>query len=275
MTPDRSTPDRATSAGGYAAVLTGVAHRYPGEHAGSLEGIDLLLRRGERVTLIGPSGAGKSTLLALIDGRLRGWRGGAVVLDHPLDPRRRPNRSLRAEIGFVFQEFALVEQATVRQNVLNGRLGRTSPLASLFGRFTPADHAAAEAAMADAGIAEFADKRVDRLSGGQRQRVAIARCLAQEPRLILADEPISNLDPVRAKAILKLLSDAAARHGATLVFSSHQPDVALRYADRVIALKDGRVAHDGAPDALDRDRLAALYAEAGESEAGSLRLVAS
>ena len=274
-TLDRTTPDRVRTGSGYAAVLTGVAHRYPGERAGSLDGIDLLLRRGERVALIGPSGAGKSTLLALIDGRLRGWRGGAVVLDHPLDPRRRPPRSLRAETGFVFQEFALVEQATVRQNVLNGRLGRTSPFASLFGRFAQADHAAAEAAMADAGIAELGEKRVDRLSGGQRQRVAIARCLAQEPRLILADEPISNLDPVRAKGILNLLSESAARHGATLVFSSHQPDVALRFADRVVALKDGRIAFDGAPDTLDRDRLAALYAEAAEAGASGLRLVAS
>ncbi len=274
---------------GYAAVLTGVAHRYAGERAGSLEGIDLVLRRGERVALIGPSGAGKSTLLTLLDGRLRGWRGGAMVLEHALDPRRRPPRALRAEIGFVFQEFALVEQASVRQNVLNGRLGRTSPLASLFGRFTPADHAAAETAMADAGIAELAEKRADRLSGGQRQRVAIARCLAQEPRLILADEPISNLDPVRAKSVLGLLADAAGRHGATLVFSSHQPDVALRLADRVVALKDGRIAHDGPPESVDRERLAALYAqtdgseadgseaggaETGGAEAGGLRLVA-
>lgn len=257
----------------YAAVLTGVTHHYPGEHAGSLDGVDLVLRRGERVALIGPSGAGKSTLLTLIDGRLRGWRGAAVVLGQALAPWRRPPRALRAKVGFIFQEFALVEQASVRQNVLNGRLGHASPFASLFGRFSAADVAAAEAAMADAGVAELAEKRVDRLSGGQRQRVAIARCLAQEPRLILADEPISNLDPVRAKAVLQLLADTAGRRGATLVFSSHQPDVALPFADRVVALKAGRVAYDGPPAGLDRERLAAIYAEAGELGAGKLRLV--
>jgi len=265
--------DRMDTGSDHAAVLTGVAHGYPGERAGSLEGVDLVLRRGERIALIGPSGAGKSTLLTLIDGRLRGWRGAAVVLGHPLDLRRRPPRRLRAEVGFVFQEFALVEQASVRQNVLNGRLGRTPPLASLFGRFRASDHAAAEAAMADAGILELAAKRVDRLSGGQRQRVAIARCLAQEPRLILADEPISNLDPVRAKSVLELLSEAARRHEATLVFSSHQPAVALRYADRVVAMRDGRVAYDGPPSGLDRERLAALYADSPEAASGALRLV--
>jgi phosphonate transport system ATP-binding protein len=256
-----------------AAVLTGVAHRYHGERQGSLAGIDLLVRRGERVALIGPSGAGKSTLLSLLDGRLRGWEGGAVVLADALSPRRAPSRMLRAEVGFIFQEFALVEQASVRQNVLNGRLGRVHPVASLFGRFTEADHAAVDAAMQDAGIADLADKRADRLSGGQRQRVAIARCLAQEPRLILADEPISNLDPVRAEAILRLLGEAAARRRVTLRFSSHQPPVALRFAGRVVALKDGRIAYDGSPDELDRGRLAAIYAEASESKERSLRLV--
>lgn len=256
-----------------AVVLTGVSHRYHGERQGSLSGIDLMLRRGERLALIGPSGAGKSTLLALLNGQLRGWRGGAVVLAEALDPRRTPSRELRAEVGFIFQEFALVEQASVRRNVLNGRLGRARPLASLFGRFTEADHAAVEAAMDDAAIAELAEKRADRLSGGQRQRVAIARCLAQEPRLILADEPISNLDPVRAEAVLRLLGEAAAHRQATLIFSSHQPSVALRFAGRVVALKDGRIAYDGPPEGLDRDRLASIYADVPEGEGRSLRLV--
>lgn len=257
----------------FAALLTAVSHRYPGERAGSLDGVDLVLRRGQRLALIGPSGAGKSTLLTLLDGRLRGWQGGAVVLAHPLCPRRPAPRALRAEVGFIFQEFALVEQTTVRQNVLNGRLGRVSPFASLFGRFSEADHAAVAAAMSDAGIAELAEKRVDRLSGGQRQRVAIARCLAQEPRLILADEPISNVDPMRAEAILRLLGEAAERRAATLVFSSHQPAMALRFASRVIALAHGAIAHDGPPDALDRDRLAAIYTDADETDGQSLRLV--
>ena len=257
----------------FAAVLTGVSHHYPGETAGSLSGIDLVLGRGERVALIGPSGAGKSTLLTLLDGRLRGWRGGAVVLADTLDPRAMPARELRAEVGFIFQDFALVERATVRRNTLNGRLGRAAPLASFFGRFSAADHAAVEAAMADAGIADLAGKRVDRLSGGQRQRVAIARCLAQEPRLILADEPINNLDPVRAESVLRLLGDVSRQRHATLIFSSHQPALAVRFADRIVALKDGAVAYDGPPDLLTQERLAEVYAGAPEAGADALRLV--
>ena len=256
----------------FAAVLAGVSHRYAGDRQGSLDGIDLALERGAAVALIGPSGAGKSTLLTLLDGRLRGWQGAAVVLDHALDPRHPPERARRADTGFIFQEFALVERATIRQNVLNGRLGRTRPLASLFGRFTQADHAATEAAMRDAGILEFADKRVDRLSGGQRQRVAIARCLAQEPRLILADEPVSNLDPVRAESVLRLLGATARSRGATLVFSSHQPDLATRFADRIVALKDGRIAFDDAPSELSPERLGEIYADEHPA-AAALRLV--
>ena len=257
----------------FVAVLTGVSHRYPGEAGNSISSVDLTLRRGERVALIGPSGAGKSTLLSLLDGRLRDFQGGAVVLSHALDARQPPPRKERAKVGFVFQEFALVERASVRQNVLNGRLGGVSQMAALLNRFSETDHAAVNRALIDAGILEFADKRADRLSGGQRQRVAIARCLAQEPRVILADEPISNLDPVRAENILRLLGEAAGRRGLALMFSSHQPALAVRYADRIVALKRGSVAYDGTPDKLDRALLADIYANDRSSDSRSLRLV--
>jgi phosphonate transport system ATP-binding protein len=258
---------------GIAAVLTGVSHQYPAEPGPSLDGVDLMFRRGERVALIGPSGAGKSTLMTLLDGRLRGWSGGAVVLAQALDPARPAPRNLRAEVGFIFQEFALVERSTVWRNVLNGRLGRISPLASLLGRWSEADLAATRAALADAGIEELAEKRVDRLSGGQRQRVAIARCLAQEPKLILADEPISQLDPVNAERILRLLGDGAKKRGATLIFSSHQPTLALRMADRVIAMKDGRIAFDGRPEKLTRKILARIYSGDAGADGKTLRAV--
>jgi len=240
-------------------LATGLVHRYGGARRGALAGLDLAVERGEVVALVGPSGAGKSTLLTLLDGRLRGWQGAATVLGRALDPDRAPDRARRAEVGFVFQEFALVERASVWRNVLNGRLGRTDPLASLFGRFTAADEAATEAALTDTGIAELRDRRVDQLSGGQRQRVAIARCLAQEPRLVLADEPVSNLDPLRSERILRLLADTARRRGATLIFSSHQPDLAGLVADRVVALRDGRVVFDGLPHCLTATELDAIY----------------
>lgn len=242
-----------------AVALHNLSYRYPGEDRETLAITELEVRAGERVALIGASGAGKTTLLRLLDGRLRGWNGEARVLDHVLDPHAPPPRLWRCETGFVFQEFALVEQTTVRQNVLNGRLGRTDPVRSLFGHFSQQDRDAAQRAMQDVGIEELADKRVDRLSGGQRQRVAIARCLAQDPGLLLADEPVSNLDPVNAEAILALLADCAERRAAALLITSHQPRLVARFVDRFVALDRGRIVFDGAPDALHDERLAGIY----------------
>ena len=219
---------------------------HPGAEGGraALTGITLTVQPGESVALLGASGAGKTTLLALCDGRLRGWRGRVSVLSYPLSPDHAPPRAARVDTGFIFQEFALVERSTVERNVLNGRLGRMPVIPAFFGRHTALDRAAAHRAMSEAGIADLAHRRVDSLSGGQRQRVAIARCLAQDPQLILADEPVSNLDPARADDILGLITGAARARGVSAVFSSHQPDLALRHADRVIGLRDGQLQFD-------------------------------
>ncbi len=237
--PSTTGPARRT-----AISLADVSHHYKGALQPSLTGLDFSVERGATVALIGPSGAGKSTLLALLDGRLKGWNGAVSVLGASLDAQTSPTRAERAKTGFIFQEFALIERASVARNVLNGRLGHAGPVASLFGRFSQGDHAAVHAAMQDAGIAELADKRVDSLSGGQRQRVAIARCLAQEPDLLLADEPVSNLDPVRAEQTLRLLADIRRKRDMTLVFSSHQPELAQRFSERIIGIRAGAVAFD-------------------------------
>ncbi len=234
---------------------------YPGSRDVAISIPELHVRAGERIALIGASGAGKSTLLRILDGRVRGWSGVVRILGLALSPTSQPPRSLRCETGFIFQEFALVEQATVLQNVLNGRLGRTDMLASLFGRFSEHDHHEAWQAMRDVDIADMADRRVEKLSGGQRQRVAIARCLAQQPSLILADEPVSNLDPVTAKSILALLAACAKERGATLLMSSHQPGLVREYVDRTIALDGGQVAYDGPSGELDDDRLLRIYGD--------------
>jgi phosphonate transport system ATP-binding protein len=242
--------------------------RHPGNDRPTLAIPELRIGAGQRMALIGASGAGKSTLLRLLDGRLRGWSGGSTVLGRSLDPDRPPPRHWRRGVGFVFQEFALVERETVRQNVLNGRLGHADALWSLTGRFAASDHAAAERAIRDVGMDEFTERRVDRLSGGQRQRVAIARCLAQEPRIILADEPISSLDPATARAVLELLRDSAVDRGATLVISSHQPQLVAGYVDRFVALDLGRIIFDGSPEAIDERQLSGIYGEASQSMMG-------
>lgn len=249
-------------AGDCAVALRNVQHRYHGADRNTLDLPRFEIASGQCVALIGASGAGKSTLLRLLDGRLRGWSGEAFVLGHTLQSTVPPPRVWRCETGFVFQEFALIERLTVLENVLNGRLGRTHQWWSLLGRFTDKDAALAMASIHDVGLDELADTRVDRLSGGQRQRVAIARCLAQEPLLVLADEPVSNLDPVNAEGTLELLRDCTRKRGATLLVTSHQPRLVERFVDRVVALDRGKIVFDGGPELLHDERLADIYDEA-------------
>ncbi|MCG7629667.1 MULTISPECIES: phosphonate ABC transporter ATP-binding protein [Rhodobacterales] len=256
-----------------AAQIDDLSFAHPGTDLPALEGVSLRVPAGESVALLGPSGAGKTTLLALLDGRLQGWSGRVSVLGAPLDPDHPPPRARRPDTGFVFQEFALVERSTVLRNVLNGRLGRMSPLRALFGSPTAHDLEIARAALTDCGIADLAERRVDSLSGGQRQRVAIARCLAQEPLLILADEPVSNLDPARACEILALLTGAAQARGATALFSSHQPDLARRFAQRIIGIRGGQIAFDVPTSELNEDATAELYREVEPIPGISLRAV--
>lgn len=248
---------------GPAVSLRDLLHRYRGAERPTLDIERLDVEEGSAVALIGASGAGKSSLLRLIDGRLGDWEGSASVLGHALAAGARPPRAWRREVGFVFQEFALVEQVSVFRNVLNGRLGRSHVGRSLLGRFAPDDLAAAQAALRDVGLTELAERRVDRLSGGQRQRVALARALAQEPRLLIADEPVSNLDPVTSASILDLLRESARTRGVTLILSSHQPHLVAAFVDRFVALDRGRVVFDGEPRQLDEDRLATVYGPGG------------
>ncbi|TCD13342.1 phosphonate ABC transporter ATP-binding protein [Oricola cellulosilytica] len=242
-----------------AVEIDDLSFAYPGADRPALERVSLMVPAGESVALLGASGAGKTTLLALLDGRLLAWRGRASVLGAPIDPDHPPSRDRRADSGFIFQEFALVERSTVLRNVLNGRLGRMPPLRAVLGAPTPSDLEVARAALDDCGISDLADRRVDSLSGGQRQRVAIARCLAQEPRLILADEPVSNLDPARAAEILTLLTGVAGARGATVLFSSHQPDLARRFAQRIVGMRGGRIVFDVPVAELNEDATADLY----------------
>lgn len=250
-----------------------LAYSHPGTGLPALERVSVSVTQGEAVALLGPSGAGKTTLMTLLDGRLRGWRGGVSVLGSALEPDRAPPIARRADTGFVFQEFALVERSTVLRNVLNGRLGRMGTWRALFGKPSAGDLSVARAALSDCGISDLADRRVDSLSGGQRQRVAIARCLAQEPRLILADEPVSNLDPVRAAEVLTLLTQAAQKRGASTVFSSHQPGLACRFAGRVIGMRNGRIVFDTDAASLTENDTARLYEDTETPVSPRLKVV--
>ncbi len=222
----------------------------------------LAIAQGERVAVVGPSGSGKTTLLRLLNGSLGATAGEVSVLGERLQPGRRPPREQRRRVGMVYQDFALVERASVFANVLYGRLGHAHPWLSLLGHFAAEDRARAEAAIAEVGLADQADQRADALSGGQRQRVAIARVLAQEPALILADEPISNLDPALTEGILALLVAACERRGATLVMSLHQPQLARQHGERVIGINGGRIVLDAPAGRLTPQALHEVYGSA-------------
>jgi phosphonate transport system ATP-binding protein len=243
-----------------AIELSGVVVRYPGEPPFALAIPDLAVARGERVAVIGSSGAGKTTLLRLLSGLVRPDKGVVRVLGEIPGNPEALKREHRRRIGFVFQEFNLVERATVFQNVLSGRLGWAPRLASLLGRFPETDRAIAANALEETGLAAFAGRRVDALSGGQRQRVAIARTLAQDPELFIADEPVSNLDPVLAADMLALVAGAVERRKATLVMVAHHPALAQRLASRTIGLVAGEVAFDSASgEVLDAAALRRIY----------------
>jgi phosphonate transport system ATP-binding protein len=167
----------------------------------------------------------------------------------------------------VYQDFALVERASVFDNVLYGRLGHAHPWLSLLGHFAAEDRARALAAIGEVGLQDQVLQRADALSGGQRQRVAIARVLAQDPALILADEPISNLDPALTEGILALLVAACERRGATLIMSLHQPQLARQHALRVIGISGGRVVLDVPADQVTPQALRDVYGSASLGDA--------
>jgi phosphonate transport system ATP-binding protein len=238
-----------------AIVLQGARVRYTTAGPHILDIDSLVINPGERVAIIGPSGAAKTTLLRLVNGYVQPESGRVTVLGQDL------NRSGASpgRVGFVFQDFNLVERATVFQNVLWGRLGRVNPWLSLFNWFPEKDKRLAMQAIAEVDLIGQAGQRADTLSGGQQQRVAVARVLAQEAEIILADEPVSNLDPALADDILRLLVEVTRRHGVTLLMSVHQPALAKRYAKRIIGLRQGRIVFDGESDELSRPILNSIY----------------
>jgi phosphonate transport system ATP-binding protein len=230
----------------------------------ALDDVSLDVQRGEMIALIGPSGSGKSTLLRSISG-LQVIDPGAGVIEAfgaPVQSSGRLSsrvRDARIRIGFIFQQFNLVGRLSLFTNVALGSLGRIPFLRGFLGAWPAETSAAVMAALARVGVAEYAAQRANTLSGGQQQRGAIARALVQRAKIILADEPVASLDPVSARRVMEILRDLNRTDGLTLVVTLHQVDYALRYCDRVVALKAGRIVYDGSAEGLDKDRLIDIY----------------
>src|SRR5438445_1126998 len=241
-------------------VLEHLVKEYPGGIR-ALEDVSIEVRDGEFVVLIGLSGSGKSTLLRCVN-RLVEPTSGRILLDD-LDisaARATYLRKVRRNIGMIFQQFNLVKRSTVLTNVLTGRLGYLSQWQSLLAHFGEDDYRRALINLERVGLRDRAHQRADRLSGGQQQRVAIARALMQEPKIMLADEPVASLDPATSHSVLKYLQQIN-REGMTVICSLHFLSLARTYGTRVIALKAGRLMFDGKPSEIDADRFRSIYGE--------------
>jgi phosphonate transport system ATP-binding protein len=212
------------------------------------------------VAIIGRSGAGKSTLLRCMNGIIPVTSGQIAVNDIGITEADEKERMVaRRRIGFVYQEYNLVERSSAFRNALSGRLGQVGPWRSAFGIFSRADRERALACLDRVQLLHKAGDRADRLSGGEKQRVSIARALAQEPWVILADEPVASLDPELAHEVMRFLRRAATEDGIPVLVNIHDVVLAKEYSDRMIGIAEGRVAFDGAPDELTPDIQRRIY----------------
>ena len=234
----------------------------------ALRDVNFTVEEGEFLIIIGLSGSGKSTLLRCInrlveptEGRIL-WNGRDVTTANQSELRL-----IRREIGMIFQHFNLVKRSSVLTNVLSGRLGYTPPAWSLANRFRRADRERADRALQRVGIPDKARNRADELSGGQQQRVGIARALMQDPKMILADEPVASLDPVLAHSILGYLEKINREDNVTILCSLHFLDLVQRYATKVIGLREGRLVFEGDSEDIRRmsdERFREIYGEEAE-----------
>jgi phosphonate transport system ATP-binding protein len=227
----------------------------------ALKNVSFEVPDGEFLVVIGLSGSGKSTLLRCInrlieptEGKIT-WDGTDITAASGTELR-----SIRQHIGMVFQQFNLVKRSSVMTNVLSGRLGYANPWLSLLGIWPGEDKKRAIQALERVGIADKVYSRADALSGGQQQRVGIARTIMQEPRLLLADEPVASLDPVLSHSILQYLEQLN-KEGITVICSLHFLDLVHRYATRVVALKDGVKVFEGSAKEIDRAKFKEIYGE--------------
>jgi phosphonate transport system ATP-binding protein len=229
-----------------------------------LDGITLDFAASGLTAVIGPSGTGKSTLLRCVNRLVEPTAGQIVFAGRDIAPLRgRALREARREIGMVFQEYNLVERLTVMENLLSGRLGYTPAWKAWLRRFPQEDIDRAFALLDQVGLGSFANQRADALSGGQRQRVGIARAVMQGPKLLLADEPTSSLDPKTSVEIMGIMRDLGREHAIPVIVNMHDVELARRFADRIVGMSGGKIVYDGGADGLTDDVLKAIYG--GES----------
>ncbi len=226
----------------------------------ALQNVSFTVEPGEFVVVLGKSGSGKSTLLRCINRLVEPTSGRVFLNDEEITGASgRRLRQLRKKIGMVFQQYNLVSRCSVQTNVLAGRLATVSTPASLLNLFPEEDIEKTGKVLHRLGISNKRFDRADKLSGGQQQRVGLARALMQDPQLILADEPVSSLDPVTSRQIMDLLAEFNEREGVAVICNLHLPSLAREYGSRIIALSEGRIVYDGPATGIDESQLNSFY----------------
>lgn len=231
----------------------------------ALTDVSFSVKPGEFLAVIGLSGSGKSTLLRCINRLIEPTEGQILWNGQDITAASQDEMlRIRRKIGMIFQHFNLVSRSKVITNVLAGRLGYVNPAMSLLNRFPKSDQEMAIRQLDRVSIADQAYKRADELSGGQQQRVGIARAMMQEPEIILADEPVASLDPVLAHSIMQHLETINKEDGVMVLCSLHFLDLVHRYADRAIALNEGKLMFDGTPKDIDDEKFKEIYGKEAE-----------
>lgn len=231
----------------------------------ALDNVSFEVPEGQFLAIIGLSGSGKSTLLRCINRLIEPTEGKILWNDVDITSASDEEmRHIRRKIGMVFQHFNLVHRSSVLTNVLAGRLGYVNPVMSILNRFPKSDIDNAIRQLDRLGIADKAHSRADELSGGQQQRVGVARAMMQNPEIILADEPVASLDPVLAHSIMQHLEKINKEDGMTVLCSLHFLDLVHRYADRAVALNDGKLMFEGPPEEIDDAKFKEIYGKDAE-----------
>ena len=248
-------------------VFDHVSKVYPNGTVG-LDDVNLTIQDGEFVAIIGRSGAGKSTLLRSVN-RMHEITSGTLTVNgvNVSGLKGKSLRQFRRGIGMVFQSFNLVSRTTVIRNVLAARVPEMPFWRIVLGAFRKADKIAALESLDKVGILDKAYIRADQLSGGQQQRVALARTLAQDPKIILAEEPVAALDPVTAKQVMEDFVRINQEMGISILLNIHHVELAIEYADRIIGIRAGKIVYDGPSKNVDQAVLDTIYGEAPEREA--------
>jgi phosphonate transport system ATP-binding protein len=240
-------------------------HRYKNRNEDALKNISLHFKDKESTVIIGSSGSGKSTLLKCIN-RLIEPNSGKIFIDNKeiLNCPIKKAEQLRGKIGMIFQNFNLIENETVLKNVLNGRLRFNNSFRTILGKFSKEDYILAQENIKKVGLGGYENELIMNLSGGQKQRVAIARTLSQKPEIILADEPVSNLDPKLMKEIMDLLQTICIESGITFIASLHFLNFAKKYGTRIIGMREGEIVFDGKSEDLTEKDIVEIYGKTKE-----------